>query len=116
MKDYKKRAKSGWCGGKAYKNDSNRKERNYEKKEIQEEIRMMEEDYRHTTPKKKIFKDPIKEKIHNLKKKIRHDEKYLRIFSQHGSGGGFDKYIKSSIDRLTHSIKKNKEKLLDLEK
>jgi hypothetical protein len=35
---YKKRAKGGWCGGKSHKEESNRGERNYEDKEIQEQL------------------------------------------------------------------------------
>lgn len=47
---YKKRAQNGWCKGKYYKNESNRSERQFEKKELREELEVYETDAEHIYP------------------------------------------------------------------
>ena len=55
---YKKRAKGSWNAGKAYKKESNRAERQYEKKELDKELEIEE------------FKDVYREKHIPSKKKV----------------------------------------------
>ena len=55
MKSYRKRAKAGWCGGKSYKQQANSAEREYAKREIEQELKQMHEgeDFRYTFPSRK---------------------------------------------------------------
>lgn len=43
---YKKRAKAGWCGGKAYKKEANRSERIYESEDVAEQEREIEKHFK----------------------------------------------------------------------
>jgi hypothetical protein len=63
---YKKRAKGGWSGGKRYKKQSNRDERQYEKEELsqalQEEFEGPEFRYKHVAKRKELTEEQRLEK------------------------------------------------------
>ena len=50
MNPYRKRAKQGWDAGKAYKKDSNRRERQYGRREAHKHLRGLPEEKRYDPP------------------------------------------------------------------
>ena len=110
MKSYKKRAKSGWCGGKAYKKDSNRSERQFEKEEIQKALHEMEqgEDFRYKYKAKKQL-TPTQRKYKQLNS--------IKLYLKRWESKSFpkDSWIMRVINSYKNMIKKLKQQIKELE-
>lgn len=98
---YRKRAKSGYCGGKAYKEKSNRQERQYKKAEIKQQIDEHEDGngfrYRHVS---KIARND-QQKLEN---NIRWHERIIDKWN------GRTDFFGGLVSRLRHDLKKLKAK------
>lgn len=98
---YKKRARSGWEGGKGYKKKSNRSERMYENKEIRDELEEFNQGeefrYKHKSKVTKNDKMRLESQISWYKRTI---DRYRDRISTDGYFFGFVTSFKHTYEKL----------------
>ena len=105
---YKKRARSGWCDGKGYKDQANRSERTYAKEEINREMKEFESGegflYKHLS-RKKLTKEQ------KLDKNIAWYEKVIEEYDRPNMADrANDSWFSRTLRSWKRHLKKLKEK------
>jgi hypothetical protein len=107
---YKKRAKSGWCSD---KHESNKDERQYEKKELKQELNEYEQGdefrYRHIKKKKK------KTEEERLRSNISYYNSLIAKWSRYGlDNGAPNEWLRDILNGYKHSVNKYEKQLLEI--